>query len=748
MVNKILKKAGWLWQDYTGASWNRLNYANTGDGKAGYAYPQGKKSKTAYRPKSLFYHYQVKDIDANHYKINNVKFVLVIGKFNTSHNSFPSVKVFNGDNNAPYKKSAIKTISTPKQLKNTLSGDSYTLEYDLGTLTIDELKDVIVEVDWKKTKVNTSSTISVNRARLVVNYVSKAPKWAVYTEVNNSNPYLNDNIIWKITAKNSGDYGKGIVNLTIPKGITIKKVQKSNGDFNQSNKTWTFNGKKGTSCTLTLTLNMNTVGMKHLKGTVRNDSPNSEITEFENDISCIKNVVATPDMVVGDVENPKDIITYTFYDTFDGIRGYFDVNVVGYSVNHPHGACCLNFYSSNNVILDNPIRDTVELIDNQINVDSIVRDSSVDYDDIHIEIGNNALCLILDNPNDDFVANLRVPFICTDDTEGSVTINLNGDDFIGTFDIIEKPNIIMNCVSDVSKDYSFVQQSIKIGTDSDNLTAHLVPSNKNYFEEKNGEFEISIEDLIAYIGCVPIGRAHQDDLNADTTNSLIDNNYLNRRYLGKEGDYKENIPMTIRLKWADVATLQGLVGMDKPIPIDTCPTLLDGDPINHRGWAEIYGVKNIHKINGTIYECEPEVAYITHDLLTDFNIIKGNKLTDTKIKYILNNIHKYGDNLLDMFNVSYNQFFYNEEKRREEEKRLATGNISLGILFCFSRKFAFSDLNRIKKRNFEENSVFCGKQNNRNIRTFGGKLDKKAKAEHPKGRAVRKKKKLSTRVLF
>ena len=85
---------------------------------------------------------------------------------------------------------------------------------------------------------------------------------------------------------------------------------------------------------------------------------------------------------------------------------------------------------------------------------------------------------------------------------------------------------------------------------------------------------------------------------------------------------------------------------------------------------------------------------------------------------------------------------------KDVEKRLATGNISLGILYCVSHKFAFSDQNRAKKINYEENSVFCGKRINRNISTFGGKLSKKQKAKNPKGHAVRKKKKLSTRGVF
>ena len=82
MTSKTLYKAGWLWQDYTGAKWQNLSWANTGDNHASYVYPQGKGSKSAYRPKSLFYHYQVTGIDTDKYQLDSVKFILVIGKFN------------------------------------------------------------------------------------------------------------------------------------------------------------------------------------------------------------------------------------------------------------------------------------------------------------------------------------------------------------------------------------------------------------------------------------------------------------------------------------------------------------------------------------------------------------------------------------------------------------------------------------------------------------------------------------------
>src|SRR5574344_2007029 len=103
MPQKIIRKSTWFWEDYVGAKWNNVHAGNTGDGLGAYCYPQGKNSKSKYKPKSLFYHYQVTGIDSSKYKIDDVRFVIILRKFNPKHNDYPTIKVFNGDNNAPYR---------------------------------------------------------------------------------------------------------------------------------------------------------------------------------------------------------------------------------------------------------------------------------------------------------------------------------------------------------------------------------------------------------------------------------------------------------------------------------------------------------------------------------------------------------------------------------------------------------------------------------------------------------------------
>ena len=68
MPQKIIRKSTWFWEDYVGAKWKNVDVANTGEGLGAYCYVQGKNSQSQYKPKSLFYHYQVTGIDSTKQK--------------------------------------------------------------------------------------------------------------------------------------------------------------------------------------------------------------------------------------------------------------------------------------------------------------------------------------------------------------------------------------------------------------------------------------------------------------------------------------------------------------------------------------------------------------------------------------------------------------------------------------------------------------------------------------------------------
>lgn len=654
MSEKILYKAGWLWQDYVGAKWQNLSWANTGDDHASYVYPQGKNSKSSYKPKSLFYHYQIGNIDSSKYKIDKVDFVIVIGKFNSKSNPFPTVKVFSGDNNAPYKKSPIATISNPTFLKNHFDFDSYTLQFSVKGLTVAQLKNIIFEVDWGRSKISGSSTISVNRARIKVHYSLKTPKFSSYDSVSSNWCYTDETLTYKLTVKNTQERGSGSTTVKLPKGCTIVS-HTGGGSWNNSNKTLSYTLDKGKSVTHTFKLKFSNIGMQYIK-TENNGLYVSNLNTIQQ-VSVVKRQIV-PEIVIDDTPKQRDdIITYNFYTSFAKEPSYFDVNIQGFKENHPYGLACFTLQVPNNVVLDEPIRLSTELLDENINIDSIIRDESFEKHGISVQVDDDTVCLNLDNDDEDFVVNLRFPIYCTNDDDALIKINNKYED---TLFINPVRKSIFDFVPTISRDKKYVQNSVNIGS-AGIWTIRAKTSKRNFFDMKKDLLSINIEKLIAYIGCIPLTRGHQVGDEASVKNTLIENRHNNRAYYGKKGDFSEDIGMTLRLHPSDVATLEGLCELDKPIPIDTVPHIPDGDPLNHRGWAELHGVSGIKKINSFLYECKPEVTYLTHDLITRFGIDEGAKIASNSIEYVLGLTHNFNESLRNYFNISYYQFFNDVE---------------------------------------------------------------------------------------
>lgn len=683
MPQKIIRKSTWFWEDYVGAKWKNVDVANTGEGLGAYCYVQGSNSKSQYKPKSLFYHYQVTGIDSTKYKIDSVNFVLVIRKFNQKQNDFPTIKVFYGDNNAPYHKEPIKVVKTHTLLKNQYELDNYTLNFAIKGLTIAQLKNIIIEVDWSRTKVTGESVISVNRGRLEVNYSLQDPKWALYSSISPTSATTNDKVAWKLTVKNSGYCSSSnSVQLTLPKGVTVVSST-GKGAYNTSTKTWTFGQVcKGGSVTRTFYLKSSSVGLKNLKATnssslVVNKSVTQQVTFIQ--------YIPPP--------KPVDVITYTFYDESSFEKEpyqYFDINIQGYGANHiGEEYVCYNLATSENVEMYLPLRTTAELVDDNNNIVELVTDSSIADSD-------NKLCLHIERIGDDFVVNIRVYAYFLDDTYGTVTTTQGDNTWSKEFDILPQRGCKLSIDDLISRDKTYVTNSVNIGVPNI-WTIRASTSRHNFFDEKKEMMEIAIEDRIAYIGVIPLSRCHKADVTADSKNSLIENRYLNRAYYGKKGDYSEDIKMTLRMAWYDVATLQGLVEMDKPIPIDTIPNRADGDPLNHRGWAEIYEVTNIKKINDRLYECDVGVKYLSHDINTKFNISEAKKITEASIQYYLALIHNYNEDLLDLFKLNYYEFWTTLEDANGD--KIGSYSIDPNTSLIMSRDLNKHSIYDIKFRN-------------------------------------------------
>lgn len=177
-------------------------------------------------------------------------------------------------------------------------------------------------------------------------------------------------------------------------------------------------------------------------------------------------------------------------------------------------------------------------------------------------------------------------------------------------------------------------------------------------------------DDLDYIGCVPLEHLHFDP-KSTYKDTLIDSRYKNKRYMGKKLATDEDITLNVRLHPQQVTTIQGLIDMDKPIPINANHRCFEGDALNHRGWAEIYSIK-AEETNPSWYKCDIDVKYLTHNLNTRFKIDKGKKIDDYQIPSLLTETFSSGDNLSDMdgepyFSVDTDGTFYYSNETTELE---------------------------------------------------------------------------------
>ena len=186
-------------------------------------------------------------------------------------------------------------------------------------------------------------------------------------------------------------------------------------------------------------------------------------------------------------------------------------------------------------------------------------------------------------------------------------------------------------------------------------------------------------EQLDYIGCVPLEHLHFDP-KSTYKDKLLDTHYKNKRYMGKELASDEDITLNVRLHPQQVTTIQGLIDMDKPVPINANHRCFEGDALNHRGWAEIYAVTT-ELTNPNWYKCDIDVKYLTHNLNTRFKINKGDKtFSSYPMPSLLFDSVSTGDSLSDETALSYftidtdGGYIYNSEAihtdyyRNEDDK--------------------------------------------------------------------------------
>ena len=164
---------------------------------------------------------------------------------------------------------------------------------------------------------------------------------------------------------------------------------------------------------------------------------------------------------------------------------------------------------------------------------------------------------------------------------------------------------------------------------------------------------MKIEKPQAYIGCVRLPRSHYEP-SSDFSNGIIKKQYKNKKYTGKSGEIDEDIDFKIKLPPREWSTLQGLCELDKPVPVNAVPTAFEGDVLNHRGWVELGAVKNVKKTNPLYYSGELELEYLTHNINTRFQLVKGvavSKYNPSLLGTLLDYVIESGDEFVDYSHI-------------------------------------------------------------------------------------------------
>ena len=234
---------------------------------------------------------------------------------------------------------------------------------------------------------------------------------------------------------------------------------------------------------------------------------------------------------------------------------------------------------------------------------------------------------------------------------------------------------------------------------------------------------MSIWEELDYIGCIPLEHLHFDP-KSTMKDTLLNQTYKNKKYMGKKLATDEDITLNVRLHPKQVTTLQGLLKMDKPIPINANHKCFEGDALNHRGWCELYGVK-VEETNPRWYKCDIDVKYLTHNLNTRFKITRAGDVSDYEFPQLMAETYSSGDDLsLDniYFDVDTDgTFYYNEDADANERN---TFNIDNGqhILITTAKPISHSSA-----VSFEWTSVLIDEIRENNVSRIIRLVDKTGK---------------------
>ena len=387
----------------------------------------------------------------------------------------------------------------------------------------------------------------------------------------------------------------------------------SDGSFDKNTMTWTLPRKQDASYKLDLWLLPHKYGLAHVDATITQDNRSASYYYWKNE----------------GWEDGYDSITVTANGT---IRKYtkscVSIDVRGVSYDNSLQI---------NVATDKTVQDGVFTLSDESD------------DGISLDSQTSSSATLTVPEHEDFHAVLNYCFYPTATGDLTMTVTASdGGSGSQKFNVVD--SYVYNLIPDPTSEYSarceFHNHRVASRLTSDNV---LVP-----FVVDDGDANMIMDDCsigmslfedLDYIGCVPLEHLHFDP-KSTFKDTLLNSTYKNKKYMGKKLAPDEDITLNVRLHPQQVTTIQGLIKMDKPIPINANHKCFEGDSLNHRGWCEIYGIKT-ELTNPRWYKCDIDVKYLTHNLNTRFKIHRSPKDDSLEIPSIMSETFSSGESLSD-----------------------------------------------------------------------------------------------------
>ena len=398
------------------------------------------------------------------------------------------------------------------------------------------------------------------------------------------------------------------VRVDIPWGTELVSYSAEVGSYNPSTSVWTFNDKAKANYSLELMLRSGKRGLSNL--------------------------------YAKRIGTKKAFDNYYYYVIGSEYDGYTTMDIVPTGEFHKRHNCCVD------IVIRGQSQDNSLTVN--VSCDKSLDDevfTLIDGEDVTLD-SQSTTSATLTVPNE-YELTLRYCFKPLSTGELTLSVFTTDDPNLTTkkFNVLDPYEYLLDLTGE--------EHIIRINThriaSEVETDSHIIPCVSDEVDKEmimsDCQINMSIWEELDYIGCIPLEHLHFDP-KSTFKDKLLNQHYKNKRYMGKELAVDEDITLNVRLHPMQVTTLQGLIEMDKPIPINANHKCFESDALNHRGWAEVYAVTTT-KTNEHWYKCDIDVKYLTHNLNTRFKIDKGEKVSDYKVPELMYETHPNGANLSD-----------------------------------------------------------------------------------------------------